>query len=87
MDINEIRNILVAEVERLSGTKLSDMDEDIFLKNNVIDSMSVIGFIVFVEQKFNVEVDAFFDDRESAGSINKLAGLIQDKLKNKSDKK
>ena len=35
MTIQEIRNVIITEVARLSGDKNIDLDEDIFYKNNI----------------------------------------------------
>lgn len=81
MEIDEIIKIIKQEVERMAGESLKDMDEDIFFKSNFIDSINILNLIAFLEDTFNIEIDAFFEDREAASSVKKLALNIQSKLK------
>lgn len=83
MTPKEIKNIIISEIENLSGAKVKDLDEDIFLRKKYIDSLNTLNLIVFLEQKFDITVDAFFLDREAVDSVNALAKMIQAKLKEK----
>lgn len=79
----DIKQIIKTEVERHASTKIEAYDDEIFFKSTVLDSLNMLNLIVFLEHKFQLEIDAFFDDRESVGSINKLASYIKLKLDSK----
>jgi len=84
MNVDEIRNIIIEEIENISGQKIEDSTINIFFRNNYIDSLSIMNLIVFLEQKFGIEIELFFDDRESVDSIDALAQIIVEKLEKKS---
>jgi len=76
----EIISIVKGELEALSANKIENLDEDIFFKNKLLDSMNLLNLIVFLEQKFDVKIDPFFVDRESVSSINKIADYIESNM-------
>lgn len=83
MQLKEIKTIIKEEVESLAAAKLRSFDEDIFFKSGLIDSLGMLSLIIFLEQRFNVEIDAFYNDRKAVSSVNKLARMIKAKLKSK----
>ena len=76
----EIISIVKGELEALSANKIENLDEDIFFKNKLLDSMNLLNLIVFLEQKFDVKIAPFFVDRESVSSINKIADYIESNM-------
>lgn len=83
MKLKETKDIIKNEVENLAGTELKDLNEDIFLKSRFIDSINMLNLIVFLEQRFDIKIDAFFVDREAVSSVNKLAKMVKSKLEQK----
>lgn len=83
MALDEIAGIIKEEVEALAAAELDSLDRDIFFKDRFLDSMNMLNLIIFLEAKYDVELDTFFLDREAVSSVNKLAEIIQSKLKRK----
>ncbi len=83
MNLDEIKNTIVVEAERLAGRPIEDYDQEILLKSDYIDSLNMINLVIYLEQKYEIEIDAFFVDRESVGSVNTLAESIYSKLEDK----
>jgi|ETNmetMinimDraft_2_1059921.scaffolds.fasta_scaffold368425_1 acyl carrier protein len=80
MELEKIINVIKSEVQALAGKELNDTDEDVFFKSNFIDSLNLLNIIIFLEQKFDLKIDMFFQDRESVSSVNKLAQAIKRQL-------
>jgi acyl carrier protein len=83
MKLKEIQNIIRKEVEQTAGAKLRSLDQDIFFKSGFMDSINMLGIIVFLEKRFRIKIDTFFRDRKSVSSVNKLAKKIKSKLDRK----
>ena len=76
----EITSIVRDELESISSRSVHDLDEDLFFKSRLLDSLNMLNLIVFIEQRFDIKIDLFFIDRERVSSINKIVDYIEKHL-------
>lgn len=68
--------VLTDYVRKESGFKGTlDPDADL-LEENILDSFSIIQLVVFVQERFGVELDAEDLTRANLGSLSKIVALI-----------
>lgn len=80
MTQDEIAQIIKTEAEALAGSPLESLDSQVFIKNTWLDSMSMLNLVLYLEERFNVEIDVFFEDRPSVPSVNLLATYIASRI-------
>ena len=80
MEIEEIINCVKNQVEILANAELKDINERIFLKSTFIDSINMINLIVYLEEKYNITIDAFFENRESVSCVMDLSKYLKKKI-------
>ena len=56
------------------------LDNDLLLGNNVVDSMSILDLVLFVEEEFGVSVDAEDLLPENFQSIVSMSNFVSSKL-------
>lgn len=74
--VDQIALTIKREVEALALQELNDLDQRVFIKSTFIDSVHLVNLIVYLEDKYGIELEAFFVDRESVSTVNKLAWYI-----------
>lgn len=74
----EIQGAIQHEILALSGNKVTDLEAAVFLKSSVIDSVNMANLVISLEDRYGIEIDAFFTDRNSVSSIGALARYIAD---------
>jgi acyl carrier protein len=76
---NSIRNFVVTELIRgEDGQRLKDSDS--LLRHEVIDSVSVLQLLAFVDRRFDVRIEFGDVTRENFDSIARLAAYVHGKL-------
>ncbi len=78
MQIEEILRSHIAETILFSKS-YPYKDTDSFLENGVIDSMNVIELVLFLEQKFGIQVADHEIVPDNFDSIQKLTAFVQSK--------
>jgi acyl carrier protein len=76
----EIRKYLTEEF--LFG-RSETLTDDVPLLGNVVDSQGVIELIVFVQQRFAIEVDDEEVTTENFASLKSVVAFVEKKLRNK----
>jgi acyl carrier protein len=76
----EIRKYLTEEF--LFG-RSEPLTDDVPLLGNVVDSQGVIELIVFVQQRFAIEVDDEEVTTENFASLKSVVAFVEKKLRNK----
>lgn len=77
--LEEIKQIVRAEVETLAGSAVEGDDQSIF-KDGYLDSLNILHIITFIEAQFSIPIDPFSINLDTLGSINRAAEYIQSKL-------
>lgn len=80
MEKNEIVEVICDEINNLVGIEIKDIHEKVFFKSTLIDSLNMLNLILYLEQRYSLKIDAFFTDRESVESIDKLAEYIYSRI-------
>jgi acyl carrier protein len=82
MEMTETLNKEIAQFIKEKFIYGGEMTNDLSLtETGILDSMGVISLITFIEDKYKVEVDDEEISQSNFGSINKIVGFIQTKLK------
>jgi acyl carrier protein len=76
----EIRGFLA---EKFLFGRSETLTDDVPLLGNVIDSQGVIELVVFVQQRFNIEVDDDEVTTDNFASVKSVVAFIEKKLRNK----
>ena len=74
---NEIREYLNAHTPQANDMQFSDNES--LLAAGIIDSMSMVGLISFLEQEFGIQIDEDDMTPEHFDSINAIAEYIRQK--------
>ena len=74
---NEIREYLNAHTPQANDMQFSDNES--LLAAGIIDSMSMVGLISFLEQEFGIRIDEDDMTPEHFDSINAIAEYIRQK--------
>lgn len=75
MEINDIRNIVVREIEN-SGKKAEVELDDELLGHGLIDSMTLIGIVSGLEQRFGIEIDGDLLSVDNFRSIRSIHSTL-----------
>lgn len=78
MKVEEILQTHIAETI-LFSTSYPYKNTDSFMENGVLDSMNVIELVVFLEQRFGVQVADHEIIPDNFDSIDKLASFVRSK--------
>jgi acyl carrier protein len=74
----KIKSFILAEC--VPGESAENLDDDLPLRaNGILDSLSLLKLVSFVESEFRVEVDAHDVDDTNFGSINSVAAYVQNR--------
>jgi acyl carrier protein len=76
----EVRKFITEEF--LSG-RSEVLTDDLPLLGNVVDSQGVIELVVFVQQRFDIEVEDDEVTTENFSSVKSVVDFIEKKLRNK----
>ena len=76
----EIRNFLT---EKFLFGRSEALNDDLPLLGNVIDSQGVIELIVFVQKRFNIEVDDEEVTGDNFASLKSVVAFIEKKQRSK----
>jgi len=76
----EVRNYLAEEFLFASAETLND---DTPLLGNIIDSQGVIDLVLFVQNRFKIEVDDAEVTPENMATLKKVVALVEKKLQGK----
>ena len=79
--VEEISNFVISTSATNYDRESLPKDESL-LEFGVLDSGAIIELVVFVEEKWKIEIDDEDLTKESMGSINRLANLVREKLAN-----
>lgn len=86
MNIDEIKKAIFIILEN-QGIYISNKDEDVNLLEYLVDSISIIEFIIALEDYFEIEIENEKISYEIFVSINGLCNLIKEIIDSKIDNK
>jgi acyl carrier protein len=67
-------------VEFLPGEKASNLKDDTMLRTNgILDSVSVLRLVTFIEEHYGIEVEAHETGVENFDSIERIASFVRSK--------
>ncbi len=79
MEKNEIKELLIKEVESLGQFKIESDDMKIF-SPGYLDSLNIINLITYIESEFKIKIDPFDVNLDSFESIEKIQVFVEKKL-------
>lgn len=81
--LTDIHKELLVEITALAkesiGQEIELNNDDKILENGTLDSPSVIKLVLFVEKKYNINIEQDELDIDNFGSINQIVKLIASK--------
>jgi len=78
---NEIRDYIVENI-LFGDEELLDVDTP-FQENGILDSIGFLEIITFVEEKFEIEIADNEVIPENLGSLRRISGFVEKKLREK----
>jgi acyl carrier protein len=83
VDDNDFQTQLIHKIEEFSGARLEGFTaEDKFFSTGLVDSMTIVEIITFVEEYWNIRVDPTDLSVDNFDSINAMTAFVRRKRAN-----
>lgn len=77
MEKDYVLTKIINEISLLSKKDVIDLDEEIFGKNGLLDSLNVLHIMLFIEREFKIRINPETVTLNNFGTVTKILDLIQ----------